>query len=106
MSSVVQVLTRSLHAAAAAPTEDGEHVYLIEESDGNLVQEKWVNDESEGKNYVTDGVKPNSPALYLEYQSEARHQPTCRATLSNVQCFSDTYSSSAILAISRVSSSI
>ncbi|KAF2965994.1 hypothetical protein GQX73_g7584 [Xylaria multiplex] len=71
MTSPIQILARNMEAAATAPSEDDENVYLLEESEGELVQQLWVNNEPKIKTLVTEGVMKNTPALYLIDKSRA-----------------------------------
>ncbi|OJJ82611.1 uncharacterized protein ASPGLDRAFT_48709 [Aspergillus glaucus CBS 516.65] len=70
MSSPIQILARNLHAAATAPSEDGEGVYLVHEDEGSLSQQLWVDNEPGMNTFITEGIKANTPVLYLVNQNE------------------------------------
>ncbi|KAL7932154.1 hypothetical protein V8C35DRAFT_329155 [Trichoderma chlorosporum] len=70
MSSPLQALARSIQAAASAPSEDGQNIYLVEEDSGSLLQQLWVGDEPGTKTFVTDEVKANTPVVYLVNKAE------------------------------------
>ncbi|RFU80607.1 hypothetical protein TARUN_1562 [Trichoderma arundinaceum] len=65
MSSLLQALARSIQAAANAPSEDGQNIYLLEEDSGSLLQHLWAGDEPGTKTFVTDGTKTHTPVVYL-----------------------------------------
>ncbi|KAI1211519.1 uncharacterized protein F4807DRAFT_417928 [Annulohypoxylon truncatum] len=70
MSSPVQILARNLQAIATGPSGDGANVFLLEEAEGNLLQELWVDNQPVIKTFVTSGAKENTPAVYLTNEAE------------------------------------
>lgn len=77
-TAAVEALVRNLFAAGYASTEDGQGAYLLREVGGELVRERWVGTEQEGREVVANRVRPDSKAVYLVWDGPADSPSTAR----------------------------
>jgi len=71
MTETLQNLVRGLLAAGVAPTEEGTSgLYLLNEEDGDLMQQLWTANGPGKQTCIASGVKGDSPALDLKVDNE------------------------------------